>query len=225
MMSKATSQEPALPPNLESKHGAPLATQGIQLFARPIVSRNRRLAVAFAAACLLTSGCSAPDNKDAASSDPSIASPSLTKATVTSLIAAGLKQATSGHLDDARVTFGKALDLDPKNAYVLYNLGYIAQAKGDPAAAISRYAQALAIEENFAPAMFNLAVLTEGSNLKASVNMYRRIVARDPEHASAYVRLGYALLHMGRTAEGNGMLNIGFTLDRSLAQSEPPTYR
>jgi tetratricopeptide (TPR) repeat protein len=194
----------------------------------PLTRRARALAVpALAAAFLLAvGGCSSNDEP------PAAAAPSATvqKAQdtpgddVATLIAAGLQQVSDQQYDAARATFDQVLDRDATNVYGTYNLGYIAQLQGDDTTAIQRYTTTLATDKDFAPALYNLAILTESSDLKGAVALYRREIQVKPDDAAAYMRLGFALKHLGDRAEGEQMLQQGIALDPSMADVKSPTY-
>ena len=116
------------------------------------------------------------------------------------------------------------LALDPANLYAHYNLGLIAQRRGEEAAALRAYDQALEADPDFGPALYNKGILTEGSDLDAAVELYRRAVEADPNFAPAFMRLGFALIHLGRRDEGATYLEKGVGLDPSMANVQAPSY-
>lgn len=201
---------------------------------RPDARRRHALAgLILAVPLLLGAACSSDDSsgdrdqEGAASKDAASASPtavSSEQARVNALIATGLQQIEAQQYADAAATFDQVLALDPRNTYATYNLGYLAQVQGDAATAIQQYAATLAEDKEFAPALYNLAILTESSDLGAAVELYRRDLAVKPDDAPAYMRLGFALQHLGEDKEGERMLAKGIALDPSLAEATPPTY-
>ena len=140
------------------------------------------------------------------------------------LLATGLQQVQDREYDAGAATFNKVLALDPENVFAHYNLGYLAQVQGDEVTAVQRYTTTLANDKEFAPALYNLAILTEGSDLGAAVALYRRDIAVKPDDAPAYMRLGFALRHLGKDEEAEQMLQKGVELDPSLAGVTSPTY-
>lgn len=140
------------------------------------------------------------------------------------LVATGLEQIEAGDLDTARDTFTAVLDLDPANAWAHYNLGYLAQGDADVATAVDEYHRALAADPELAPALYNLAILTEDADLEASVDLYRRVLEVKPEDAATHLRLGYALRHLGHEAEARELLARGIELDPALKDAPAPTY-
>lgn len=140
------------------------------------------------------------------------------------LVERGLDELAAGSTDAARTTFERVLDADPDNAYAHYNLGLIAQRAGDADAAMREYDAALAARPDMGPALYNKGMLTEPDDLSAAVRLYRRAVAADPDLASAHMRLGFALLHLGSTADGEKELATGVRLDPSMADVQAPAY-
>jgi tetratricopeptide (TPR) repeat protein len=142
----------------------------------------------------------------------------------TALVEKGLAELAAGNAAAAKVTFENVLAIDPDNAFGHYNLGVIAQEDGRVKAAMKSYDAALVTDEGFAPALYNKAILTEGSDLDAAVELYRRAVDADPAMAAAHMRLGFALVHLGKVTEGEEHLGTGVSLDPSMAEVEAPSY-
>lgn len=189
---------------------------------------RRRCALALAVVVplvLATASCSQPaDGGPSINASPSAASSDEARSAVNGLIATGLEQLANKQYPEATSTFETVLNLDPVNQYAWYNLGYIAQLNGDDGTAIDRYSSALEANPDFTQALYNLAILTEPSALAVSVDMYRRIIVLSPDNATAYMRLGYALVHLGKVKEGEKMLAKARTLDPSLVGVPSPTY-
>lgn len=181
---------------------------------------------ALALTATLLAGCSSDDSPDAsvdASADPSTSVSASTSAADT-LVQQGLDQLAAGDTAAAQGTFQNVVAIDPENVYGHFNLGVIAQQAGDDRAAMASYDAALAIDDAFAPALFNKGILTETSDLRAAVDLYRRAVAADPEMAGAFMRLGFALVHLGEDEEGAEFLAQGIELDPSMTEVEAPSY-
>jgi Flp pilus assembly protein TadD len=176
---------------------------------------------------LVAGACSSGDGDDhkAATAEPRVASSDQAGTPTKLLIDTGLKQIDGRQYDEARATFQSVLDLDPTNAYGWYNLGYIAELQDDDVTAVQRYATALSHDKDFSPALYNLAILTESSDLSASVELYRREISVKPDDSAAYMRLGFALRHLGQEPEAEQMLQKGIELDPSMADVTPPTYQ
>ena len=54
--------------------------------------------------------------------------------------------------------------------------------------------------------------------------MYRKAVEVDPTMAAAFMRLGFALVHLGETDEGSTFLEEGIRPDPSMADVDAPAY-
>ena len=185
---------------------------------QPRARRFFAVVAALALGAALTS-CSGSDDADAASSGAS-ASASAGAA----LLRTGLEQLNAGDSQAAEVTFRNVLTVDPANLYAHYNLGLIAQNRNDTQQAIESYDAALAIDDTYAPALYNRAILTEPTDLDAAVALYRKAVAADPAFAAAFMRLGFALVHLGKADEGSTYLGKGIALDPTMVDVEAPSY-
>ena len=143
--------------------------------------------------------------------------------TVDRLVTRSQEQVAAQQYDEARATLDELLELDPTNAYGNYNLGLVEQNAGDDEAAAAAYERALEVYPEFA-ADHNRAVLEESEDVAAAVELYQRAVDSDPELARAHMRLGFALLHLGRKAQGEEHLATGLRLDPSMAEVVAPSY-
>ncbi len=124
----------------------------------------------------------------------------------------------------ARAAFEEAAALDPGNFYAHFNLGALAHRDGDLEEAMEYYDRALAIEPDYPLALFNKAIILETSDLDQSIELYRRVVEIDDTMASAFMRLGFALVHQGQREEGEELLNRGISLDPKMKKFKAPHY-
>ena len=157
-------------------------------------------ATVLALTATLAAGCGGNDNQrtDAEADASTAAAASAT------LVQKGLDELAAGDTAAAKATFENVVALDPDNVYGNFNLGVIAQQAGDDPSAMAAYDVALATDDAFAPALYNKAILTESSDLEAAVALYRRAVEADPTMAAAFMRLGFALVHLGQEGRGRG---------------------
>lgn len=170
---------------------------------------------------LVVTGCSGDD----ADKEPSsAASSSGDLSAADTLVQAALQQLDSGDDAKARATFENVLELDPANVYAHYNLGLLAQDAGDDELATKQYDAALEADPDFTSALYNKGIVLETSDLGAAVDLYRRALAADPDLAAAHMRLGFALLHLGKTDEAEEHLAKGVELDPSMAEVQAPSY-
>lgn len=172
-------------------------------------------------AILLIGGCSSDkDAPDGSEGSRSTAEPTA----VDKLMDRGLGQVQKEQYGDARGTFESILTLDPKNAFATYNLGFIAQREGQDPKAVELYAKATQLDPQFAPPLYNLAILTEASDLDAAAAFYRRVLELEPEDAPTMMRLGFLLQHQGKTDEGQQLLDQGIELDPTMQDVPAPSY-
>jgi Tfp pilus assembly protein PilF len=200
--------------------GVPTLTAVPQPPARRLLS----VVVALALTGALSAGC-----RDAGSDGPTSGSTvtlpfAASAAPGDALLQAGLDQLKAGDDEAAEVTFHNVLTLDPNNVYAHYNLGLIAQNRNETQQAIKSYDAALAIDDTYAPALYNRAILTEPTDLDAAIELYRKAVDADPKFAAAFMRLGFALVHLGKNDVGSTYLQKGVALDPSMVDVEAPTY-
>ena len=189
------------------------------------VSSTLRTSLAVFALTVLLAGCGDDGSDESPSSDASSSTSAAADDAVATLVQSGLDQLAAGDDAAAAGTFENVLDLDPTNVYAHYNLGVIAQGQGDVEGAMAAYDQALASDAEFGPALYNKAYLTEDTDLEEAVAIYRQAVEADPEFAPAFMRLGFALVHLGADAEGAEFLEQGIALDPAMAEVDAPSYR
>ena len=70
--------------------------------------------------------------------------------------------------------------------------------------------------------MFNLAIVRTGPNAQEAVALYRHLLALAPDDANGHLNLGFLLLSVGQTTEGNAELDRAISLDPKLASRRPP---
>ena len=169
---------------------------------------------------LLVTGCSGGGADEPAPTPSS----SATLSAADTLVEAALRQLEAGDDTTARSTFENVLELDPTNAYAHYNLGLLAQDAGDDARAIREYDEALETDPELTSAIYNKAIVLETSDLDGAVELYRKALVVDPDLAAAHMRLGFALLHLGETAEAEEHLATGIELDPSMRDVDAPSY-
>jgi Tfp pilus assembly protein PilF len=192
-----------------------------------VITTERRISAALATLALTATlaGCST-DGTDQPSGSTSVgSSPSPSSEPVEALIETALGQLNAGDDVAARGTFENVLTLDPENVYAHYNLGLIAQERGQTPQAVASYNKALAADASFGPALYNKGILTEATALDAAVELYRMAIEADPTFAPAYMRLGFALVHLGQPDEGEKYLAKGIQLDPSMTEVAAPSYR
>jgi Tfp pilus assembly protein PilF len=180
------------------------------------------LAVLALLSVLVVTGCSSDGSTDKGASPT--ASSSASPSAADTLVKTALQQLDAGEDAKARATFESVLVLDPDNVYAHYNLGLLAQDAANDALAIEQYDAALKTDPKFTSALYNKGIVLEPGDLEAAVALYRRALAIDPGLAAAHMRLGFALLHLGKTDEAEKHLSTGVKLDPSMADVQAPSY-
>ncbi|MFC6152705.1 tetratricopeptide repeat protein [Nocardioides yefusunii] len=175
----------------------------------PRTSLRLRLPLALAATALLAGCTSSPDEDDVAAAG--------------ALVEQGISQ-IAADIDAAARSFERALRLDPEEYLAHYNLGYLAQQADDTAEALAHYDDVLEINPEHGPTLYNSAILLEASDIEAAADRYRDAIAAQPDFAPAHMRLGFALTHLGRTAEAEAMLARGIELDPAMTAVEAPRF-
>jgi tetratricopeptide (TPR) repeat protein len=171
--------------------------------------------------------CSSPSHTTAATaSSPSGkgAPASLTNGNgqVTSLLQTGLAQADKKNWPAATTTFQKVLAINPTNVYADYDLGWIAQSRGNSNEAISYYTKCLAANAAYTPAMYNEAILLESSHPQQAIAMYQKIVSVDPKASSAYLRMALVQAELGDTAAAKANDAKAVSIDPALSKYKLP---
>ena len=170
--------------------------------------------------------CTGPSHPAAATSSPSGkgAPASLTNGNgqVTSLLQTGLAQADKKNWSAATTTFQKVLAINPTNVYADYDLGWIAQSRGNSNEAISYYTKCLAANAAYTPAMYNEAILLESSHPQQAIAMYQKIVSVDPKASSAYLRLALVQAELGDTAAAKANDAKAVSIDPALSKYKLP---
>jgi tetratricopeptide (TPR) repeat protein len=172
--------------------------------------------------------CSSPSHPTAATTTTSpsgkAAPASLTNGSgqVTSLLQTGLTQANKKNWSAATTTFQKVLAINPTNVYADYDLGWIAQSRGNSNEAISYYTKCLAVNAAYTPAMYNEAILLEGSHPQQAIAMYQKIVSVDSKASSAYLRMALVQAEQGDTAAAKANDAKAVSIDPALSKYKLP---
>ena len=183
-------------------------------------------AAVLATAATAAVACSSPSHTTAATSSPSGkgAPASLTNGSgqVNSLLQTGLTQADKKNWSAATSTFRKVLAINPANVYANYDLGWIAQSRGNSDEAISYYTKCLAANAAYTPAMYNEAILLESSHPQQAIAMYQKIVSVDPKASSAYLRMALVQAEQGDTAAAKANDAKAVSIDPALSKYKLP---
>lgn len=117
----------------------------------------------------------------------------------------GVALSTAGRVEEAAGYLNKAVEINPRNWFALYNLGRMLDEMGNIDAAISCYQAAIGLNPELAVAHNNLAVdyLIKGDEEQA-IRLYNVVLKLKPEFAEAHNNLGYVLKGRGKVDEAIG---------------------
>jgi tetratricopeptide (TPR) repeat protein len=105
------------------------------------------------------------------------------------LLSDGRRQLEQGQLDASSAAFLSASRISATAAEGHYGLGMVALARGDPATAEASFSAAVAADPANNNALFQLGFLWEKQGRRDdALSVYRRVLAAQPQHASARVR-------------------------------------
>ena len=144
-------------------------------------------------------------------------SASGTAGRTTKLLNEGLAAQRAGRYAQADAAYLDVVRLDHVNVYAWYNLGVIAEHRGDASAASYDYRQAVAADPRYVPALYNLATVQAATNPAAAVLAYEAVVKLAPNDAAAHFNLGLALEATGQGAQGRAEIARAVALDPGLA--------
>jgi tetratricopeptide (TPR) repeat protein len=191
---------------------------------RAMISAAVLAMVAAAAVACSTSPDSAATTTSSSKSPPAKGAPaSLTDGNeVNSLLSSGLKQADKKSWSAATASFQKVLAISPGNVYANYDLGWIAQSRGNSNEAISYYKKCLAANAAYTPAMYNEAILLETSQPQQAIAVYRKIVSIDPKASTAYLRMALVQAEQGDATDAKANDAKAVSLDPALSKYKLP---
>jgi tetratricopeptide (TPR) repeat protein len=141
---------------------------------------------------------------------------------VTSLLRTGLTQADKKNWPAATTTFRKVLAINPTNVYANYDMGWIAQSRGNSNEAIGYYRKCLAADAAYTPAMYNEAILLESSQPRQAIALYQKIVSVDPKASSAYLRMALVEDEQGNMTAAKADDAKAVSIDPALSKYKLP---
>lgn len=181
---------------------------------------NRVVAlVSVALATLAVAGCESGKGAGHAAKVASAQNAGGAGAHIYNLITTGIEQAEKKDLSGASATFKQVLALEPDNKFAWFNLGVIAQGKGDSSAATD-YSRALQTDPSFTPALYNKALVVQSSDPDEAIRLLRRAISVNPKASTSYLHLGL-LLKAKNDPEAADDFAKAVALDPTLAQFVP----
>ena len=131
-----------------------------------------------------------------------------------------LAQMQTGNLEQARLNFGLALELEPGLVVAHYNLGGIFRSQGNQQLAIEQYRQVLRIDPNHAEANNNLGVLlAKQQQPDLAIEHFESALRRDPAFANAQTNLGITILQQGQLDQAMAHLQRALQIEPDTAEA------
>jgi tetratricopeptide (TPR) repeat protein len=189
--------------------------------------KNRAMISAAVLAIIATAAVACSNSPSTSSTAPGKGGPTSSPdvAQVPSLLQTGVAQTSQQNWSAATTTFENVLALSPTNVYANYDLGVIAQANGNSAEAISYYNKALAANTAYTPAMYNEAILLEGTQPAQAIAVYQKIVSINPEASTAYLRMAFVQAEQGDTKDAKVNDAKAVKIDRALSKYKLPAKK
>ncbi len=141
---------------------------------------------------------------------------------VASLLQSGITQAERKQWAAATANFQKVLAIDPGNYYAAYDLGWIAQSRGNSSEALGYYKKSLAANAAYTPAMYNEAILLETADPQQAIGMYQKIVGINPRASTAYLRLALVQAEQGDITDAKANDAKAVAIDQALSKYKLP---
>jgi len=186
--------------------------------------RRRALLVAtcLTFGALAFTGCGSGSSTSSSSQASTTSSGQTGTTSAAELLSTGIAQANAKQYDQAATTFRDVLVVSPGNKFAWYNLGLIAQLQRQSAEAIADYSKAIASDPTYTPAMYNKAILLEGTDLHSALALYQRIIKINPNAATAYLRESFVYSRLGEKAQAAKARAHAISLDKQLATVTAP---
>ncbi len=107
-----------------------------------------------------------------------------------------------GKLQEAELSYRKAIEIKPDYAEAYYNLGNVLNNVAKLKEAELSYRKAIEIKPDYAEAYYNLGnVLNNVAKLKEAELSYRKAIKIKPDYAEAHLNLGSILIDLGKLKE------------------------
>jgi tetratricopeptide (TPR) repeat protein len=135
----------------------------------------------------------------------------------------GLSYRHLGRFDEARKYFQEGLKKDPRNAFCLFNIGYIEERQGNHTRAEELFQQALRSKPEFSEALLELANLRiTNKRLQEAAELLRRYVKVSRNAASGYYKLAMVERSLHQRAAAQRDLNVFQTLSKDVSPGPYP---
>jgi len=121
-----------------------------------------------------------------------------TDASFERLVAEAIEHHNAGRLAEAEGCYNAALEIFPRHAAILHNLGVLLASQNNHPAAIERFDASIAAEPRYASAHYNRAVAMDAlGHVDDAIQGFSRTVVLEPGHYASHRALGFLRLAKG----------------------------
>ena len=126
----------------------------------------------------------------------------------------------TGRLEESLAANVKAVDISPKDAEALYNLGITLHELGRLEEAEKHYKKAIAIAPNSAETHYNLGITLQGlGRHEEAQTSYKKAIAIKPAYAQAHYNLGLTLQGVSRLEEAEASYKKAISIAPGYAEA------
>lgn len=119
--------------------------------------------------------------------------------------------------------YRNALDLDPKNAQIHCNLGFLYWGKGDIDEALKEYSLAIEFKPDYDIAYNNMGViyLDDLGRVRQAIDLFKKSVEFNPNYALAHFNLARAIAITGDKIEAAKLYQIAQDINKVTNEIDP----
>jgi len=130
------------------------------------------------------------------------------------LYAFGVKDLESGNFEEAEAKFDEAIKLNPNNALLYNELGYVHYLQGRIKESIKEYTKAIELKPDYSTAYNNLAgAYDEIGKLDKAVDAYKKALELKPNYAIVHNNLGHTYIKLNNISAALEHLNKSIKID------------
>ena len=125
--------------------------------------------------------------------------------------------------NNALTVYRRALELDPSNAKIHCNLGFLHWGKGDIAEAMKEYELAIKFDSTYDIAYNNLGViyLDDLGRVQPAIDLFKKAIEYNPNYALAHYNLARSIAITGDKIEAAKLYQIAMDLNNVTNELDP----
>jgi len=140
------------------------------------------------------------------------------------LLLQGERAQKKGDLGSAIKDYRQVVTEQPTNALAIYDLGTVAQLRGDRNAAKQYYQRVLKVNPRYVNALLNLAILVTPGDPHYAESLYRKALSVMPDEAVLHLNLGYLLERLGKKTDGEYQIAVAVALQQHRPVPSAPSF-